>query len=82
VDSVGPLYFVDPFTPRVRKVTASTGDISTVAGDGTEGYSGDGGHATRAELNNPTSVGVDGAGNLYIEDAGNGRIRKVAAQQR
>src|SRR5438552_1240625 len=57
----------------------AAGDIYTVAGDGTVGFSGDGGPATSAELNGPAGVGVDGAGNLVIADARNGRIRVVAA---
>jgi hypothetical protein len=55
----------------------STGNISTVAGNGTAGYSGDGGAATGAELNFPFGVAVDSAGNIYITDTGNNRIRKV-----
>ena len=52
--------------------------ITTVAGNGTSGFSGDGGAATSAELNNPTSVALDAANNLYIADSGNNRIRKVS----
>ena len=57
----------------------TAGDIYTVAGDGTAGYSGDGGPAASAELNNPNGVGVDAAGNLAIADTYNHRIRVVAA---
>jgi sugar lactone lactonase YvrE len=77
VDSAGNIYIADFGNQRIRKVTASTGIISTVAGDGIVGYSGDGGPATSAELDSPTGVAVDGAGNIYIADLGNYRIRKV-----
>ena len=60
--------------------TMTAGDIYTVAGDGTAGYSGDGGPATAAALSSPTGVAVDGAGNLVIADQGNCRIRVVAAR--
>jgi hypothetical protein len=59
-----------------RKVDTG-GTISTVAGNGKYGFSGDGGAATQASLSDPTGVAVDGAGNLYIVDRGNQRIRKV-----
>jgi trimeric autotransporter adhesin len=76
VDAAGNLYIADNFNERIRKVTAA-GLISTVAGNGTSGYSGDGGLATAAQLSNPSSVAVDTAGNLYIADTYNQRIRKV-----
>ncbi len=76
VDGAGNVYFADSFT-RIRKVDASTGNISTVAGTGTAGDSGDGGAATAAQLNHPLGVAVDAAGNLYIADLVNHRIRKV-----
>ena len=77
-DGAGNLYIADLFNNRIRKVDAA-GVISTVAGDGTEGFGGDGGAATAAQLNRPAGVAPDGAGNLYIADAGNHRIRKVDA---
>lgn len=77
VDAGGNLYVVDNGNCVVRKVTA-TGTITTVAGNGTCGYSGDGGPATSAELRNPQAVDVDAGGNLYITDTGNNRVRKVA----
>jgi hypothetical protein len=72
---------------RVVAVTTGTfygqamtaGDIYTVAGDGNAGFSGDGGPATSAEFSDPSWVAVDGAGNLVITDAGNNRVRVVAA---
>jgi hypothetical protein len=65
VDSAGNLYIADYRNDRVRKVTP-TGIITTVAGTGISGVSGDGGPATRAQLRPPVGVAVDGAGNLYI----------------
>ena len=79
VDSAGNLYIADYFNNRIRKVTASTGIISTVAGNGTAGFAGDGAAATAASLNGPKGVAVDGAGNLYIADSNNHRVRKVTA---
>jgi N-acetylneuraminic acid mutarotase len=79
VDASGNLYIVDVNNDRIRKVTASTGIITTVAGNGTWGYSGDGGAATSAELFSPFGVAVDASGNLYIADSGNNLIRKVTA---
>jgi len=78
VDSAGNIYIADTINYRIRKVDASTGDISTVAGKGAPyGYSGDGGAAISAQLYNPEGVVVDSAGNIYIADSGNMRIRKV-----
>jgi len=77
-DGAGNLYIADQSNQRIRKVDA-TGQISTVAGNGTTGFSGDGGAATSAQLLYPASVAADGAGNLYIADQTNHRIRKVAA---
>ena len=61
----------------IREVVKATGDIITVAGNGTAGYSGDGGPATAAELNDPNGVAVDSAGDLFIADSGNNVIREV-----
>jgi uncharacterized protein (TIGR03437 family) len=79
VDSAGNLYIADNANQRVRKVTASTGVISTIAGTGTAGFSGDGGPGTAAQLNNLQNVAVDKDGNVYISDFSNNRIRKVNA---
>lgn len=76
VDSSGNLYFTDMGNNRVRMVNAQ-GIISTIAGDGNCGFSGDGGPAKNAELCGPQSVGVDQNANLFIADAYNGRIRVV-----
>jgi len=78
VDSAGTLYIADSANNRVRKVDAS-GTIATVAGNGSPGYSGDGGPATEAMLMHPAGVAVDAAGNLYIADSSNDRVRRVAA---
>jgi hypothetical protein len=78
VDSAGNLYIADEFNQRIREVNTS-GIITTVAGNGTAGYSGDGGPATSAELNFPVGLAVDSLGNLYIADGGNAVIRKVNA---
>jgi len=79
VDSAGNLYIADAGNQLVRRVDASTGIISTVAGTGTAGYSGDGGAATKADLNYPYAVAFDSQGNLYISDSGNYAIRRVDA---
>jgi uncharacterized protein (TIGR03437 family) len=76
VDSAGNLYIAEPGNFRIRKV--SHGVITTVAGNGTQGFSGDGGPATAAQLNSPWGVAVDSDGNLYIGDQGNHRVRKVS----
>ena len=74
VDAAGNLYIAD-WGQRVRKV--SNGIITTIAGNGTQGFSGDGGPATSAELNYPNAIAIDSAGNLYIADESNNRIRRV-----
>jgi len=79
VDGAGNLYIADGNNHRIRKVTAATGVITTVAGSGTAGSLGDGGVATAAQLYTPSAVAVDAAGNLYIADANNHKIRKVTA---
>jgi hypothetical protein len=76
IDALGNMYIADCWNERIRKVDAN-GIITTVAGTGTAGYLGDGGPASNAELDYPSGVAVDAAGNLYIADGGNKRIRKV-----
>uniref|UniRef100_Q02B28 NHL repeat containing protein n=1 Tax=Solibacter usitatus (strain Ellin6076) TaxID=234267 RepID=Q02B28_SOLUE len=75
LDSSGTLYIVDSVNQRVRKVSGTT--ISTVAGTGTAGFSGDGGAALQAQLNNPFPITADGSGNLYVGDVSNNRVRKI-----
>jgi serine/threonine-protein kinase len=76
VDRDGNLYIADYFNTRIRRVDRA-GIITTVAGNGAAGFSGDGGPAREAQLSHIGSVAVDGAGNLYISDNDNNRIRKV-----
>ena len=77
IDASGNLYIATRYQEAIRMVTKSTGTISTVAGSGTSGFSGDGGLATSAKLKYVDGVAVDASGNIYIADGGNSRIRKV-----
>lgn len=77
VDRQGHLYIADTMNHRVRRVDAATGVIATVAGTGQHRWSGDGGPATRAALNEPAALAVDERGDLYIADQSNNRVRKV-----
>jgi streptogramin lyase len=77
VDSTGDVFIADTLNNVVREVVQSTGDIKTVAGNGTPGYKGDGQLATDAELDNPYAVAVDSSGDLFIADWGNNVIREV-----
>ena len=77
-DAANNVYFADGGS-RIRKISAGTGIISTVAGNGSAGYAGDGGLATNAQLNNPQKLVTDSVGNMYITDAGNQRIRRIDA---
>ena len=79
VDAAGDLFIADTFNSVIREVNASTHDITTVAGNGYFGYSGDGGLATAAELDEPIGVAVDASGDLFIADIGNNVIREVNA---
>ena len=93
VDSSGNLFLTDVYNNRIRMVAATScssscpyglasttaGDIYTIAGDGTQGYSGDGGPAVLAELEGPSGMSVDSSGNLFFPDTNNNRIRMVAA---
>jgi hypothetical protein len=75
-DGSGNVYIADRGNHRIRMIDSS-GNISTIAGTGTAGYNGDGGLATSAQLNNPSGLGMDTSGNIYIADASNDRIRKI-----
>jgi trimeric autotransporter adhesin len=76
VDAFGNLFIADGFN-EVREISAGTGTIRSVAGNGIAGYTGDGGPAANAELNYPNSVFVDSAGNIFIADSNNSAIREV-----
>ncbi len=78
-DASGNVYIADASNHRVRRVDASTGNISTFAGTGTAGNTGDGAAAASATLDSPQAVAVDSSGNVYIADMGNNRIRRVDA---
>jgi uncharacterized protein (TIGR03437 family) len=76
LDAIGNVYIADTLNHRIRRVSA-TGVMTTVVGNGQAGFSGDGGPATSAQLNNPRGVAVDALGNIYVSDFLNNRIRKV-----
>jgi uncharacterized protein (TIGR03437 family) len=77
VDSKGNYYISDFYTNAVRMVTLSTGNIATIAGNGTPGFAGDNGAATEANIRDVHGIAVDSAGNVYIADTANNRIRKI-----
>lgn len=77
VDSVGNVYVADSYDSRIRKIDITTGIITTIAGDGTYGYGGDGGPATAATFYNILDIGFDNNGDLYIADYNNTRVRKI-----
>ncbi|MFM8848918.1 MAG: hypothetical protein ACKOE5_00780 [Cytophagales bacterium] len=79
LDESGNLYFVDNVGQSIRKLTVSTGIITRVASNGTQGFSGDNGLATNAQLNYPTGVAIASNNDIIIADNGNLRIRKVSA---
>jgi PKD repeat protein len=77
VDGDGNVFIADAYNHRVRRVDAVTGIITTVAGNGVQGYGGDGGPATSASFNTPIELAFDAANNVYVNDENNHRIRKV-----
>ncbi|MCW3121794.1 MAG: hypothetical protein JWQ38_1286 [Flavipsychrobacter sp.] len=78
VDKAGNLYIADEYNSRIRMVSSTTGIITTVAGTGTPGFSGDSGPATAADISFPASIAIDTAGNIIFTDEFNARIRSVA----
>ncbi len=78
VDTAGNIFFSDQLNLRIRKIDAS-GTITTIAGTGATGFSGEGGAATSAKLNSPSGLALDNAGNVYFADGANNRIRKIDA---
>jgi len=80
LDAAGNLFIVEFPSHRIRRVDSQTGIITTFAGNGTAAFSGDGGPAANASLKYPTDLAFDSAGNLFIADSGNARIRRVDAQ--
>jgi hypothetical protein len=79
LDSAGNVYVADTDNHRIRRIAAATGKITTVAGNGVEGFAGDAGPATAASIDSPSGLAVDAAGNLYLADTHNGRVRTVKA---
>ncbi len=79
VDTAGNIYVCDVFNSRVRKITVSTGVVTTIAGNDTTGYSGDGNPAVHASLNRANGICVDRRGNIFICDQSNNRVRKIDA---
>jgi DNA-binding beta-propeller fold protein YncE len=79
LDAQGNLFIVDEYNHRIRRVDARTNVISTIAGTGRKGFSGDGGRAIDAQFDQPEGIASDDAGNLYVGDTQNNRIRKIDA---
>ncbi len=76
-DPGGSLCFSDTYNHCIRRIDARTGVISTIAGNGESGFSGDGGPATQARMNQPYGIVIDSAGNIYVADRLNGRVRRI-----
>jgi hypothetical protein len=79
LDAAGNMYILDNWHSVVRKVDAATGIIRTIGGDGFSSFTGDGGPATAGRFNRPTDMVLDSAGNIYIADRENFRVRKIDA---
>ncbi|MBB5315636.1 NHL domain-containing protein [Tunturibacter empetritectus] len=79
IDASGNLYLADTGNHRIRKITSTTGLITTIAGTGTQGYSGDGAPALSAAIDSPTGIGIDASNNLYLADTHNHSIRKITS---
>ena len=78
-DAAGDLYVADQRSHLIRRIDHQSGTVTTVAGGGTQGYSGDGGLATLAAIDSPSGIALDAAGNLYLADTHNHRVRRVDA---
>ncbi|MEB2360009.1 MAG: hypothetical protein HUU41_09780 [Bryobacteraceae bacterium] len=81
IDAAGSIYIADSGAHRIRRINPS-GDIETIAGDGSPGFLGDGGAARDSRLNKPYGLALDGSGNLYIADLGNARVRRISPDGR
>jgi streptogramin lyase len=81
-DKAGNVFWVERLSHCVRRLDTKSGFVTTIAGNGTAGFSGDGGPATKAQLSDPHSIGFDKRGDLYICDVKNNRIRKVDMKTR
>jgi sugar lactone lactonase YvrE len=79
LNAQGDLYVSDTFNHRIRMVDHTTGTISTIGGNGIKGFSGDGGPAVRAQLNEPYGLAIDPLGNLFVADRLNSRVRRIDA---
>jgi sugar lactone lactonase YvrE len=79
LDSAGDLFIADSHNHRIREVSSATGTITTIAGTGAPGFSGDGGPAKAAQLDLPTALALDASGNLYVADTNNHRVRRIAS---
>jgi sugar lactone lactonase YvrE len=79
LDAQNNLYLTDTGNHRIRRIAAATGLITTIAGNGNQGFSGDNGPATAASIDSPTGLALDSANNLYLADTHNHRIRRIAA---
>lgn len=82
LDAAGNLYVADFEANRIRRISSTDGTIRTVAGTGEEGFSGDGGPAVQATLTEPCGLAFDAAGNLYVADSGNNRVRRIRGDGR
>jgi hypothetical protein len=76
-DTLGNVYYIDTYLNSIKKIS-KLGIVTTIAGNGSVGYSGDGGLAKNAQLNQPQSLAIDSKGNLYFFDAGNSRVRRIS----
>ncbi|MBB5345314.1 NHL domain-containing protein [Tunturibacter empetritectus] len=79
IDASGNLYLADTANHRIRRIDATTGLITTIAGTGTQGYTGDGALALSAAIDSPTGIAIDASNNLYLADTHNHRIRKITS---